>query len=452
VSIGFRTCERRLFGFALHLRSRCRLYCGIFVSGSALPCGGFCSLLGVASGDCFVLGARVCLRAPRHFRRERSIGLGPLSCEGRKLALGLRARFLGAGFLRFSALAGPQCFERPCFVLCAFARDLLGSAFGFGACARHVRRLHFCGDPLACGRVRLLLGLEARLSDSLCFALLLGERLRLRERLQIEGFTRLRGFVRPHLRFGAFGRRELSCVIGLETRGRALLQLGFGPLARTRSLRRFLFGSGARSRSFSCRELRRGTRLCNRFGGKLRFGARGGLPLEFAFGLRSIAFGFQGFLIGRSARFGRFRCPRFDRRTRFGGRLGRTLCLPARGCVLLRFILECEARVGGFDRLLIGGGTGLRCVMRFELRLLTRLRFLYCPRVRRDTILRAHLGLSFHFRALERDAGGGSIRFRACRGLSGTDAFGCFARPGSHERAALSVCGRVAFRFLVRRS
>jgi hypothetical protein len=452
VSVGLRTCERHLFGFALDLRSRCRLRYGIFVSGGALPCGDFCNLLGVSSGDCFVPGASVCLRAPRHFRRERSIGLGPLICEDRKLALGLRARFLSASFLRFSVLAAPQCFERPCFVLCAFARGLLGSAFSFGACVRHVRGLHFCGDSLACGRVRLLLGLEACLSDSLCFALFLSERLRLRERLQIEGFTCLRGFVRARLRFGAFGRCEVSCLIGLQTRGRALLQLGFGPLARTRSVRRFLFGGGARSRSFSCRELRRRACLRNRLGGKLRFGACGGLSLEFAFGLRSIAFGFQGFLIGRGACFGRFRCARFDRRTRFGGRLGRTLCLPARDRVLLCFILECEARVCGFDRLLIGGGTGMRGVVRFELRLLTRLRFLYCPRVRRDATLRAHLGLPFHFRALERDPGGGSIRFGPSRGLRRTGRFGRFACPGGHERTALGVCGRVALRFLVRRS
>ena len=101
------------------------------------------------------------------------------------------------------------------------------------------------------------------------------------------------------------------------------------------------------------------------------------VPLELALGLGSIAFGFQRFLVGRSPRSCRFGRPRFDGRTRLGRRLGRTLRLPAADGVLLCFILECETRVCGFDRLLIGDRTCVRCVLRFELRLLACLRFLY---------------------------------------------------------------------------
>jgi len=358
------------------------------------------TLLCLESSFSFLACANISLRTPSRFGGKRGVGFSALFCEDRQVALGLRARLLGRCRFGLRAFAVAKRFCGTRFVFGALAGGLLRQPVGFGARVGGVRRAFPDVDTLACDDVRLLFRFETRHGDRLGFRLPFGRDVRLRNRLELDGFALFRGFVGLHVGFRAGDRGRFCFSVRLEPGRCALLELDFGPLTRAQCFRRFVFSGGTRLRRFRCARLR--SCACSRdsFGGHLSVGSRSGLALELAFGLSAIAFGFERFLICGSPRFRGFGCAGFDRSTRFGRRLGGALGFAARSRLLLYVVLEREPRVSGFDGLLIDGCSRMRRVLGFDLRLLASLCFLDCASVGRNAALRPHFGLPLHFRPL----------------------------------------------------
>jgi hypothetical protein len=95
------------------------------------------------------------------------------------------------------------------------------------------------------------------------------------------------------------------------------------------------------------------------------------------------------------------------------------------------------------DRALVRECARLCCRVRFELGLLTRLRFFDGAHVGRDARLRAEFRLSFHLGALQRKPRSAAIGFGTRCRLSRARAFRCFSRAGGREQAPLDIDGSV---------
>lgn len=361
------------------------------------------------------------------------LGLGPGQCRSR----GIRVR----------ALAVAERFGCPGFRFDPLSCRLLGLALGLRARIGFFDRARLDRGALARGRVSALLGFEPRLREGVRFGFGSRAYFGLRFGFPLRRVTFLRCFRGLSVSFGTRFRSRFGCAIVFEAGRGLLLKIGFSALARPRRLDGFLLRRGARLGRFDGAYFRRGARLGDRFRGGFRFDPDCRLAFELGFGRSAFAFGFERFLLGCGTRFRSFGCASFSSSAGLRDRFRGAVRFSASGGLLLRLRFRGEAGVRGFDGLLICCGTPVRRVLRFELGFLTCLRFFDGARVGGDAALGTHLGLSFHFGALKREARCVAIGFGTGGRLRCARAFGCFARTRRGQRAALAFWRQTRGRF-----